>query len=52
MAIQQARKVKEVLRPGEPGYGSAVAAEVIAWIGLVLWALGIAAQLCNVLSTS
>ena len=52
MAIQQARKVKEVLRPGEPGYSSATAAEVIAWIGLVLWALGIAAQLCNIMSNS
>ena len=52
VAIQQARKAKEGLRPGEPGYGSATAAEVIAWIGLVLWALGIAAQLCNVMSNS
>lgn len=52
MAIQQARKAKEVLRPGEPGYGKAQAAEIIAWIGLVLWALGIAMQLCNIISNS
>jgi len=43
---------KEVLRPGEPGYGKAQAAEIIAWIALVLWVLAIAAQLCNVLSNS
>ena len=52
MAIQKARKAKEVLRPGEPGYGKAQAAEIIAWIALVLWVLAIAAQLCNTLSNS
>lgn len=52
MAIQQARKVKQVLRPGEPGYGKAQAAEVIAWIALVLWVLGLVVQFGNILSNS
>jgi len=52
MAIQQARKVKQVLRPGEPGYGKAQAAEVIAWIALVLWVLALLVQLGNIISNS
>ena len=51
MAIQQARKVKQVLRPGEPGYGKAQAAEVIAWIALVLWVLGLIVQFGNIINS-
>jgi predicted component of type VI protein secretion system len=36
-AIVQARKARKVLRPGDRGYGNAIAAEVIGWIGLALW---------------
>jgi hypothetical protein len=39
IAIVQARKAKKALEPGEPGQGKAVAAEIIAWIGLVAWIL-------------
>jgi ribosomal protein L40E len=50
LAIWRARKAKEVLRPGDPGYGSAQAAEIIGWIFLVLWILAVAVQVCNYLS--
>ncbi len=46
-AISQARKARKVLGPGEPGYGKAVAAEVIGWIGLLVWVLGIIYQFSN-----
>jgi hypothetical protein len=46
-AIMQARKAKKALRPGDPGYGKAQAAEIIGWIGLALWILGIIVQLSN-----
>jgi hypothetical protein len=46
-AIMQARKAKKTLRPGDPGYGKAQAAEIIAWIGLALWILGIIVRLSN-----
>jgi hypothetical protein len=39
IAILQARKARKALGPGEPGHRKAVAAEIIAWIGLVLWLL-------------
>ena len=44
-AIMQARKARKVLRSGEPGYGKAVAAEIIGWIGLALWILVIFSRL-------
>ena len=52
MAISLARKVKEELRPGEPGYGKAQAAEILAWIALVVWVLALIVQFSNVISNS
>jgi hypothetical protein len=46
-AIAQARKARKVLGPGDPGYGKAVAAEVIGWIGLVLWIVALIYQFSN-----
>jgi predicted component of type VI protein secretion system len=46
-AIMQARKARKVLRPGDPGYGKAVAAEIIAWIGLGLWVVALIYQFSN-----
>ena len=46
-AIMQARKARKVLRSGDPGYGKAVAAEVIGWIGLALWVVAIIYQISN-----
>jgi len=40
-AISQARKARKVLKSGDPGYGKAVAAEVIGWIGLLLWIVAV-----------
>jgi ribosomal protein L40E len=50
VAISQARKAKAALAPGDPGHGRAVAAEVIAWIGIVIWVLIIIIQLCTIFS--
>jgi predicted component of type VI protein secretion system len=46
-AISQARKARKVLRSGDPGYGKAVTAEVIAWIGLGLWIVALIYQFSN-----
>ena len=46
-AISQARKARKVLGPGDPGYGKAIAAEIIGWLGLVLWIVAIIYQLSN-----
>ena len=46
-AISQARKARKVLEPGDPGYGKAIAAEIIGWLGLVLWIVAIIYQLSN-----
>jgi hypothetical protein len=46
-AIMQARKARKVLGPGDPGYGKAVAAEIIGWFGLALWIVAIIYQLSN-----
>jgi hypothetical protein len=46
-AIMQARKARKVLGPGDPGYGKAIAAEIIGWIGLALWIVAIIYQLSN-----
>jgi hypothetical protein len=36
-AIYLARKAKKSLAPGEDGYNNAKNAEVIGWVGFVLW---------------
>ena len=46
-AISQARKARQVLGPGDTGYGKAIAAEVIGWIALALWVAGLIYQLSN-----
>jgi hypothetical protein len=46
-AISQARKARKVLGPGDAGYGKAVAAEIIAWIGLGLWIVALIYQFSN-----
>ncbi len=46
-AISQARKARKVLRPGDPGYGNAVAAEVIGWIAILLWIVILISQFSN-----
>ena len=46
-AIMQARKARKVLGSGDPGYGKAIAAEIIGWFGLVLWIVAIIYQLSN-----
>jgi ribosomal protein L40E len=40
-AIDRARKAKKILSPGEEGRGKANAAEIIGWIAVVLWVLGV-----------
>jgi pSer/pThr/pTyr-binding forkhead associated (FHA) protein len=47
VAISQARKARKTLRSGDPGYGKAVAAEIIGWTGLVLWVVGLIYQAGN-----
>jgi uncharacterized Tic20 family protein len=39
-AIYLARKARKTLTPTDDGYNHTVVAEIIAWIGLVLWLLG------------
>ncbi len=46
-AISQARKARKVLRTGDPGYGTAVAAEVIGWIAILLWVVVLIYQLSD-----
>lgn len=46
-AISQARKARKVLRSGDPGYGTAVAAEAIGWIAIVLWVVVLIYQFSN-----
>lgn len=50
VAIYRARKAKEVLAPGEEGYGNATAAEIIGWIVVALYVIAICVQVINVLS--
>ena len=46
-AIMQARKARQVLGPGDSGYGKAIAAEIIGWLGLALWIVVIIWRLSN-----
>lgn len=41
LAISNAKKAKQLLREGDPGYGKAVAAEIIGWIVAVLSVISI-----------
>lgn len=41
IAIAKARSAKALLKPGDPGYGNAQAAEIIGWIVLGLYLLAI-----------
>ena len=51
-AISKAREAKKVLQPGDPGYGTAQAAEVVGWIAVVGWALVILVQIIGVIGGS
>lgn len=46
-AIYRAGKAKEILFQGERGYGNATAAQIIGWIALVLWVIGLIATIAN-----
>lgn len=48
VAIYLARKSKAVLGQGHPSYGKANAAEIIGWIMVALWVLGLCLTLCGV----
>ena len=50
LAISNARKAKSILMPGDQGYGNANAAEIIGWIGLVLWIVACLIQLIGTFS--
>lgn len=50
VAIYRARKAKEVLAPGDEGYGNAQAAEIIGWVVLVLYIIAIIVQFANAFS--
>jgi len=50
IAIVNARKAKKVLSPGDEGYGNAQAAEIIGWIAVGLWVVGVCANLLIILS--
>ena len=41
IAIYRAGKAMKVLSPGDDGYGKAQAAQIIGWIGLVLYIIAI-----------
>jgi uncharacterized Tic20 family protein len=47
VAIYRARKAKEVLNPGDEGYGNAQAAEIIGWIVVALYVVAICVQILN-----
>ena len=46
-AIINARKAKKILAPGDEGYGNANAAEIIAWIVLVLTVIFVCISISN-----
>lgn len=41
IALIRAGSAKKVLQSGDPGYGKATAAQIIGWIFVVLWVLGV-----------
>jgi hypothetical protein len=41
LALIKAGSAKKVLQSGDPGYGNATAAQIIGWIFVALWVLGI-----------
>lgn len=41
LALIKASSAKKVLQSGDPGYGNATAAQIIGWIFVALWILGI-----------
>jgi uncharacterized membrane protein YvbJ len=41
LSIANASRIKKVLKPDDPGYGKAVAAQIIGWVDVVAWVIGI-----------
>jgi hypothetical protein len=50
IAISQAAAAKKALTPGEPGYGTATAAQVIGYIVTAVYIIGIIASFFNILA--
>jgi ribosomal protein L40E len=46
-AIYKARKAKEILAPGEEGWGKANTAEIMGWIFTLLWVVLLIVSLAN-----
>ena len=50
VAISKAKNAKKILSPSDPGYGNAQAAEIIGWIVLALYLVGICLSAIGYLS--
>lgn len=46
-SIYRAGKAKGMLSPGDRGYGNATAAQIIGWIVLVLWVIGVISYIAS-----
>jgi len=52
VSITRAREAKKILRPGDPGYGSAQAAEIIGWIVTALYVIGLCVSAFSFLASN
>jgi hypothetical protein len=50
IALVNAANAKKVLVSGDPGYGKATAAQIISWIAIAIWVLGIIIYIANAAS--
>ena len=47
LSIANASRIKNILKPGDPNYGKAVAAQIIGWVDVVGWAIALIIGFAN-----
>jgi len=47
LSIANASRIKKILKPGDPNYGKAVAAQIIGWVDVIGWVIALIIGLAN-----
>ena len=50
LSVVQATNIKKILKPGDPGYGKALAAQIIGWFDIAGWIVAIIVSIASVAS--
>jgi predicted RNA-binding Zn-ribbon protein involved in translation (DUF1610 family) len=47
LSIANAGRIKKILKPGDPGYGKVIAAQIIGWVDVIAWIIAFIFGIAN-----